>query len=94
MLARIAKSVQIGSVALRQYQRATVYAQIRHFSDKADKTTTTNPNEQNANDKLGTFAKAFNELEKINEKKDEIPVESASFMKLLRQSKLIDVSRT
>lgn len=93
MLSRIVRSVQIGSVALRQYPRAIVYAQTRCFSDnRIDETTTNSPDEQKASDKLGSFAKAFKELEQINEKKPEAPVDSVPFKKLLRQSKLVDVS--
>lgn len=94
MLVRIAKSIQIGTVALRQYPyAATVFAQIKHFSDKADETTTNSPSEE-ASKKLGSFAKAFKELEQINEKKDLTPVDTVPFKKLLRQSKLVDVSHT
>lgn len=94
MLVRIVKSIQIGTVVLRQYPRTTtVYAQIKHFSDKADETTANSPSEQ-ASNKLGTFAKAFKELEQINEKKDVTPVDTVPFKKLLRQSKLVDVSHT
>lgn len=93
MLARIVKSAQVGSVALRQYPRSALYAQVKHFSDKADDgTESSRTSEQKSSDKLGTFAKAFNELEQINEKKDQTPVDTVPFKKLLRQSKLIDVS--
>ncbi|XP_055311108.1 28S ribosomal protein S28, mitochondrial [Sitodiplosis mosellana] len=92
MLARIVKSVQTGSVALRQYPRAAVYVQIKHFSDKADNETVTNSSsEEKLSDKLGSFAKAFKEFEQINEKKDETPVHTVPFKKLLRQSKLVDL---
>lgn len=93
MLARIVKSVKIGSVALRQYPCSAVYTQAQHFSDKADnETESSRSSEQKSSDKLGTFAKAFNELEQINQKKDQTPVDTVPFKKLLRQSKLVDVS--
>lgn len=94
MLVGISKSIQIGTSVLRQYPRtATVHAQIKYFSDKADETITNSPSEQTSN-KLGTFAKAFIELEQINEKKNLTPVDTVPFKKLLRQSKLVDVRHT
>lgn len=93
MLARIVKPVQIGIVALRQYPRCAVSSQIRQFSDKVDETAANSQSEQKAqsDDKLGSFAKAFKEFEKINDPPKK-PVENVSFKKLLRDSKLVDVS--
>lgn len=94
MLARIVKSVQGGKVALRQYPRLAVCLQIRQFSDKIDETSATNQSEQktNTNDKLGSFAKAFQDFEKMNEAPIPAPVDAVPFKKLLRESKLVDVS--
>lgn len=95
MFTRITKTVQIGSVALRLHPKVAIFSQIKQFSDKSNEST---PNESsklepNSNEKLGSFAKAFQELEKINDKPIEAPVENIPFKKLLRQSKLVDVSK-
>lgn len=94
MFARISKSIQIGSIALRQHPRSAVVSQIKRFSDKSNETTTTEQSDQQVetSDKLGTFAKAFQEIQDIAEKPDQTPVENLPFKKLLRQSHLIDVS--
>lgn len=89
MLAGLAKSVQFGSVALKNYPRLPVYSHVKHFCDKIDSPTEQKPE---VNDKLGSFAKAFNELEQINAEKEAAPVENLSFKKLIRQSTLVDVS--
>lgn len=94
MFARIAKSIQIGSIVLRQHPRSAVISQIKHFSDKSNETTTTESNEPKVetSEKLGTFAKAFQEIQDIVEKPQTAPVENLPFKKLLRQSHLVDVS--
>ncbi|XP_031635363.1 28S ribosomal protein S28, mitochondrial [Contarinia nasturtii] len=94
MLARIVKSTQIGSVVLRQYPRVTVCSQVKHFSDKVDEAaanTSSNEEKVETNNKLGSFAKAFIELEKINEEKEPAPVVQVPFKKLLKDSKFIDL---
>lgn len=93
MLARVIKSTQIGMVALRQYPRSVVCSQIRQSSDKADEPNSQSEQKTNSDDKLGSFAKAFIEFEKLNETPRK-PVESISFKKLLRESKLVDVSES
>lgn len=97
MLARIAKSVQIGSIAFRQYPRSAVYSQIKQFSDKVDETTakTSSDDEQaqKNSDKLGSFAKAFIELENINKTKESAPVDNVPFKKMLKDSNFVDVSQ-
>lgn len=94
MLARIVKSTQIGSVVLRQYPRSSICSQIRPFSDKVNQIAEDNQSEQKAetNDKLGSFAKAFRDFEKLNETPPQKPVENVPFKKLLRDSKFVDVS--
>lgn len=94
MFTRITKTVQIGCVSLRQYPKAAVFTQVKHFSDKPSETTTTDINEAKVepNEKLGSFAKAFQDFEKVNDKPTEKPVVNIPFKKLLRESKLVDVS--
>lgn len=93
MLARITRSVQIGNAAFRQYPRFVLHSQIKQFSDKADETTTKDSSDGKTEStvKLSGFAKAFEELEKINEK-PVVQVENVPFKKLLRQSNFVDVS--
>lgn len=93
MLARIAKSVQIGTVVFRQCPRSAVFSQIKHFSDKSNETTTTDSSEQKveSTEKLGDFAKAFKEIEDLLDA-PKAPVESVPFKKLLRESHFVDVS--
>lgn len=96
MLVRVAKTVQIGSgFALRTHPKTTVFTQIRQFSDKTNETTSNESNETKTKSdvKLGSFAKAFQEFEKINDKPIETPAENVPFKKLLRQSKMVDVSK-
>lgn len=96
MLVRLAKTVQIGGVvALRTHPKTTVFTQIRQFSDKTNETASKESNETKSESdiKLGSFAKAFQEFEKINDKPIETPAENVPFKKLLRQSKMVDVSK-
>lgn len=95
MIARITKSIHIGSVALRQHSRSIVFSQIKHFSDKTNDSATTESTEQikiETDKKLGTFAKAFQEIQDMVDKPDKPSVENLPFKKLLRHSNLVDVS--
>lgn len=93
MFARVVKSTQIGNLALKQYSRLAACSQIRQYSDVGDGKAASDSSEPKAesNSKLGSFAKAFEDLEKINEPVV-APVENIPFKKLLRESKLVDVS--
>lgn len=96
MLARISKSVQSASVPLlRQYPtQLAVFTQIKSFCNKGNENTpteSTNQKDEPAT-KLGSFAKAFKEIEELVEKPREKPVENVPFKQMLRESSLIDVS--
>lgn len=96
MLARISKSVQYASVSLRQYpSQLAVFTQIKSFCEKVNENKSTDSTDQKAEPaaiKLGSFAKAFKEIEQLVEKPKEKPIENVPFKKMLRESSLIDVS--
>lgn len=95
MLARLTKSLQCAS-ALRQYpSQLAAFTQIKSFCEKANENTstdTTNQSAEPAATKLGSFAKAFKEIEQLVDQPKEKPVENVPFKKMLRESTLIDVS--
>lgn len=92
MFTRITK--YIGCVAVRQNFQYPAIMQLKYFSDKVNDTPSNVTDEQKTEptDKLGTFAKAFNEFEEILKKPTKAPTENVPFKKLLRQSAFIDVS--
>lgn len=95
MLSRVVKSIQIGSTALKQYSRLPLCTQIRQFSDIVDGKAAgdTSASNTETNSKLGSFAKAFEEFEKLNAQAEvAVPVDNIPFKKLFRESKFIDVS--
>lgn len=98
MLARISKSIQYTSVPLlRQYPSTLAsFTQIKSFCEKVNENQSTDSTNQKAEPaiKLGSFAKAFKEIEQLVEKPIEKPVENVPFKKLLRESNLIDVSES
>lgn len=97
MLARISKSIQSASVPLlRQYPtQLAVFTQSKSFCSKGNENTTTESTNQKDDPatKLGSFAKAFKEIEQLVEKPKEKTVENVPFKKMLRESSLIDVSQ-
>lgn len=98
----IARSSRVSGIVSKQCHRLIVTNQIRNFSDKSDDSKTTDTvntivDEQNKNEldktaKLGGFAKAFNEITELVNKPKQPVEDSVPFKKLLRNSKLIDVS--
>lgn len=96
MLARISKSIQSASVPLLRQcpTQLAVFTQIKSFCDKVNQNTTTDSTNQKDEPatKLGSFAKAFREIEQLVEKPKQKPVENVPFKKMLRESSLIDVS--
>lgn len=96
MLARILKSVQYASVPLRQCpSQLGVFTQIKCFSEKINESASNdsiNNQKTETDTKLGSFAKAFEEIEQLTKNPNEKPVECVPFKKMLRESNLIDVS--
>lgn len=92
MFRLVPRSVQVSKLVWKQCHQSAVLHSMRSFSDKTDNRQSTEECEK-PSDRLGGFAKAFNEIEQIVNKPQETVVESVPFKKLLRNSKFIDVSR-
>lgn len=95
MLARILKSIQYTNVPPRPYPlQSVIFTQMKWFCEKINESSSNELTNQKTepDTKLGSFAKAYKEIEQLAEKPNKQPVESVPFKKLLKESNLIDVS--
>lgn len=88
----ILRTVQVNGNNLRKCNRIALVQQTKPFSDQPVEPSKSSEKPE-GNDRLGGFAKAFNEFNEIvNAPKQPDIVESIPFKKMLRNSKFFDVS--
>lgn len=88
----IKRTIQVNGNNLRKCNRIAFVQQTKPFSDQLVEPSKSSEKSE-GNDRLGGFAKAFNEFnEMVNAPKQPDVVESVPFRKLLRNSKFFDVS--
>lgn len=88
----ISRTVQVNGNNLKKCNRIALFQQTKPFSAQPVEPPTGSEKSE-GNDRLGGFAKAFNEMnEMLNAPEQPDVVESVPFKKLLRNSKFFDVS--
>lgn len=84
----VSRSIQMNRMISNRFNQPVFVQQIKNYSDKP---TQTSDECEKSPEKLGGFAKAFNEMEHMINKPEEPVVETVPFKKLLRNSKFVDV---